>query len=234
MTNRLSDLTRFYGILGALTEQYGGLRMLDDCSGRMVWPDRGVYFFFEPSEIRRESGAGPRVVRVGTHALNAGSRSTLWTRISQHKGPAGSGGGNHRGSIFRLLVGTALNVDPRDSVQTWGQGNSAPSDVRLREIALEQQVSQIIRRMSIVCLAVDDEPGRQSLRGFVERNAIALLSNAEREPLDSPSDQWLGRRCDRDDVRVSGLWNQQHVRDECDPAFLDRFEQLVNGWGKNV
>ena len=52
--------------------------------------------------------AGFRVVRVGTHALKAGSKSTLWGRLSQHRGTARAGGGNHRGSIFRLLVGIAL------------------------------------------------------------------------------------------------------------------------------
>ena len=49
-----------------------------------------------------------RVVRIGTHALAAcGSRSTLRQRLGQHRGGA-SGRGNHRGSIFRLLVGQAL------------------------------------------------------------------------------------------------------------------------------
>jgi hypothetical protein len=48
------------------------------------------------------------IVRVGTHALETGSQTTLWKRLSQHRGQARSGSGNHRGSIFRLIVGTAL------------------------------------------------------------------------------------------------------------------------------
>ena len=73
-------------------------------------PRRGVYFFFEPGELR-EDGRTPRVVRVGTHAVSAGSRTTLWTRLRDHRGHVIGrhvGGGNHRASIFRRHVGSAL------------------------------------------------------------------------------------------------------------------------------
>jgi hypothetical protein len=46
-----------------------------DCTGRMDWPDRGVYFFREEGEILTDTGVGSRIVRVGTHALKDGSRS---------------------------------------------------------------------------------------------------------------------------------------------------------------
>jgi hypothetical protein len=65
----------------------------------------------EEGEERSHSGQGPRIVRVGTHALKGGSSTTLWKRLSQHKGQERSRRGNHRGSIFRLIVGTALNAD---------------------------------------------------------------------------------------------------------------------------
>jgi hypothetical protein len=68
-----------------------------------------VYFFFEPGEVRRDSGEDLRLVRVGTHGLAVGSKSTFRQRLGQHRGH-GSGGGNHRGSIFRLLVGQALTA----------------------------------------------------------------------------------------------------------------------------
>jgi hypothetical protein len=71
--NRHADHVRFYEILGSLEQALGGKRVLKDCDGRMVWPDRGVYFFFEPGETRSDAGSGPRVVRVGTHALKADS-----------------------------------------------------------------------------------------------------------------------------------------------------------------
>ncbi|MDD9982828.1 MAG: hypothetical protein OXU81_15965 [Gammaproteobacteria bacterium] len=105
---RLRDLARIYAILDRPEQGVGGARRLSSTDGRMDWPTRGVYFFFEPGEVRTDSGNGPRGVRVGTHALTARSRTTLWNRLSNHRGTAATGGGNHRGSIFRLLVGTAL------------------------------------------------------------------------------------------------------------------------------
>jgi hypothetical protein len=37
---------RFYDILDQLEAELGGKRRLSECSGRMVWPARGAYFFF--------------------------------------------------------------------------------------------------------------------------------------------------------------------------------------------
>ena len=105
--SRFADMQRLYGILYDLRKRLGG-HCLKECHGRTSWPQRGVYFFFEDGELRSTSGPGPRVVRVGTHAITEKSTTTLWARLSQHRGPARTGAGNHRGSIFRLLVGEAL------------------------------------------------------------------------------------------------------------------------------
>jgi hypothetical protein len=181
----------------------------------------------EGGEMRSDSGVGPRIVRVGTHALKAGSTTRLWTRLSQHRGQASNGGGNHRGSIFRLIVGSALTARDGRACATWGIGTSANSEIRSSEISLERQVSRYIGMMPFVWIDIDDEPGAESLRGYIERNAIALLSNYDKEPIDSPSADWLGHYCDREKVRKSGLWNSNHVDDKYDPKFLDRFEELV-------
>jgi hypothetical protein len=178
MTNgREQHLKNFYELLDDLEQSLGGARVLSQCDGRMGWPQRGVYFFREPGETRSYTGSGPRIVRVGTHALKTGSGTKLWTRLSQHRGHARSGGGNHRGSI-------------------------------------------------------NDDSGPDSLRGFVERNAIALLSNCGKEPLGSPSGNWLGRLCNRERVRTSGLWNQNHVDEQNDPEFLDTLARLIHEMGK--
>lgn len=99
---------------------------------------------------------------AGTHALSVGSRTKLWSRLSQHKGQA-NGGGNHRGSIFRLLVGTALINKNRLNFPTWGIGNTADRAVRTGEVDLERQVSQVICNMRFLWLAIEDEPGPNSL-----------------------------------------------------------------------
>ena len=226
---RLDDLVRFHSILDTLERKIGGRRLLADCHGRLAWPLRGVYFFMEQGETRTDTGGGLRIARVGTHALTARSRTTLWQRLSQHKGPQTSGGGNHRGSIFRLLVGSTLMTPEGMLCATWGVNNTASRKVRISEEAAEREVSRIIRAMPFVWLEVADPPGRDSLRGYVERHSIALLSNLGKPPLDPQSNEWRGRRCDRGKARVrdSGLWNQNHVDEVYDPAFLEVLGRLV-------
>ena len=227
MQERIKHLEAFYSTLDHLERKLGGARTLTECTGRTSWPRRGVYFFREAGEFRSDTGAGPRIVRVGTHALTSTSHTKLWTRLSQHRGEQTKGGGNHRGSIFRLLVGTALIARDGDESPTWGTGASAKREIREREIDLERRVSLVVGAMPFLWLSIDDDPGPDSARGYIERNAISLLSNHNRTPLDPPSKDWLGRYCNRERVRTSGLWNSNHVEERYDPAFLHRLEHLV-------
>lgn len=228
MDTRLEHLKKLYELTGFLEDAVGGARRLRDCDGRQGWPMRGVYFFMEDGEHRVESGSGPRIVRVGTHALKDGSKTRLWTRLSQHRGQRTSGGGNHRGSIFRLIVGTALIKRHEYDFPTWdNRQGSGTAEAKVAEFALEQEVSAMIGAMRFVWLPINDEPGPQSDRGYIERNAIALLSNYQKPALDPASPGWLGHDCDRPRIRASGLWNANHVDEAYDPAFLDRLEQLI-------
>ena len=158
-TSRLTHLSRFYEILATLEKKTGSAQKLADCSGRMNWPKRGVYFFFEDGEKRSDTGNGPRVVRVGTHALTLGSGTKLWTRLSQHRGQTKSGSGNHRGSIFRLIVGAALIKKLGLNSSTWGVGSSANKTIREGEVGLERKVSEIIGNMRFLWLVIEDDPG---------------------------------------------------------------------------
>ena len=226
----IEHLQRFYDCLENLENRIGSSRTLSACSSRMAWPERGVYFFMEPGETRSDSGRGLRIVRVGTHALKPGAKSTLWQRLAQHRGTA-AGGGNHRTSIFRLIVGTALLSHEGFVCPSWNDARVSPGERNeASERDVEQAVSTVIGRMPFLWLAVPDEPGPNSLRGFIERNAIALLSNRSRTPLDPPSPNWLGHHCDRRKVRTSGLWNSKHVDEPYDPAFLDAMERLVENF----
>ena len=175
---RRSDLDTFYALLDEVGGRIGGRRRLGDCHGRMSWPLRGVYYFFEPSEHRDVVSAQHRIVRVGTHALTSKSRTTLWKRLGQHRGTSDPRGGNHRGSIFRLLVGEALlNRDASITVESWGRGSSATSDLRALEREHEIRVSEHLSEMKLLFVDVPDDPGQDSARGIIERNSIALLSS---------------------------------------------------------
>jgi len=107
----------------------------------------------------------------------------------------------------------------------------ARTAVKEEELPLEQEVSRHIGAMRLLWLPIDDLPGPSSLRGVIERNSIALLSNYRREALDPPSPGWLGLYSDRERVVRSGLWNNNHVDEGYEPAFLDVLDDLIQHVG---
>jgi hypothetical protein len=72
------------------------------------------------------------------------------------------------------------------------RGNTADKNFRTAEAVLEERVSRVIGAMHFAWLAIDDDPGPTSMRGYIERNAIALLSNYGKTAIDPPSLGWLG------------------------------------------
>lgn len=228
-TQRVRDLDRLYALLAHLAEKMGGPRRLSECNGRNVWPDKGVYIFFEPSESRMTAPFEHRVVRVGTHSVSSGSRTTLWQRLRTHRGGEASGSGNHRGSIFRLHIGAALIKSRRleRAFASWGLGQTAPRQVRDAETELEFLVSSYIGAMSLLWLAIEDAAGPQSDRAYLERNLIALLAGPS-GPIDLPSSGWLGQYSNHESITRSGLWNINHTGLIYDPEVLNVLEQYVN------
>lgn len=223
-------LERFYAQLSRLRDAPGQGRPLRELPRQV--PERGVYFFLEPGEWRLASRSVPRVVRVGTHAVSAGSRSTLRGRLKQHLGTR-SGGGNHRGSIFRLHVGTALLNRDGSPLASWGRGSTLPSEVRADAVARaweeahERRVSAFIGEMPVYWVAISDEPGPLSDRAVIEKNAVALLSN-RCVPTDRASNAWLGQHSPRQEIRGSGLWNLNYVNAVCEPQFLEKLRSYID------
>ena len=215
--SRAEHLDRFYDLLDILEGKLGGARKLEHSDGQMTWPQRGVYFFMEDGEDRSNQKR-KRIVRVGTHAVSATSRTTLWTRLRQHRGNKNTGG-NHGASIFRRLVGTALIARDSLNCPSWGK-----KDHSCNQLFVEQQVSETIGKMPFLWLEVDD--GHEG-RGYIESNTIALLSNLGKPAIDPPSADWLGHHCQRPKVQKSGLWNQQKTDKSYSPSFLDDFARLV-------
>jgi len=223
MSRRQAHTDRLYDLLDALATASGGPRVLSGTTRPADWPTRGVYFFFEPGEVRADGR--PRVVRVGTHALTATSRTTLWTRLSQHRGHlAGSnpGGGNHRGSIFRLHVGAALITCGQVKglpLSAWLSPEPLPEH-RGAEGDCERAVSAYISQMPVLWLEVPSRADGTSDRGLVEATVIALLSRAA-GGVDRASAGWLGHHAPNQAIADSGLWNVRHVRDGYDPMVLE-------------
>jgi hypothetical protein len=232
LTSRLdktyTDLDRFYELVSRLEVGLSGKRRLGDCTGKLKWPKKGLYFFFEPKEHRRGWPIVQRIVRIGTHAVSSGSKSTLWQRLRVHKGTS-DGGGNHRSSIFRLYIGKAIMK--REHTEAlypfWGTGMSASREIRLAEKPLEKQVTKYLSNTHLLWIEVDDAASPLSDRAYIERNAIALLSNFG-DPFDPPSSNWLGNFSNNEYIRNSGLWNVQHVMEKYDPKFLDVFSEYID------
>lgn len=215
-----------YVLVGQMGSRFG-MRRLGDCSGRLAWPKRGVYFFLDPAEPSPVPYLPGRLVRVGTHALKVGSASTLWGRLAQHRGQ-GNGSGNHRGSIFRKHVGSSLIARGGLELTTWGVGSSASREARAAERGLEEHVTSYLADLLVTYVPILDEPGPDSLRGFIERNAIGVLSNGT-VPGFEASDRWLGRYAPSNAVRESGLWNVRHIGDPVEQPFWEALEALVHG-----
>ncbi|MBN1684699.1 MAG: hypothetical protein JW855_04630 [Gammaproteobacteria bacterium] len=218
---------KFYNLLSILKSHLGGYRKLGGCTGKMNWPDKGVYYFFNPNEKRR-GDEQLRVVRVGTHATIQNAQSTLWGRLIQHRGTLSgkyAGGGNHRGSVFRRHVGDALmNRDgwPEFVQHTWGVRSSAESEIRKAEHPYEQKVSDYLGDLFVLWLRVEGSESHK-MRSYIERNSISLLCLSE----DRPSESWLGNFSSSDVIRKSGLWNVNHVGESVDTDFLSVFSNYV-------
>ncbi|MGN6172151.1 MAG: hypothetical protein ACTHPS_04265 [Streptosporangiaceae bacterium] len=230
---RQAHLDEFYRLLGELADSEQGPRRLAGCTGRDRWPRYGVYFFFEDGQTRAD-GSG-RVVRVGTHALRPTDRTTLWGRLRQHRGRIGGrnpGGGNHRASIFRGHVGTALirrDHLPGGLLESWASTHPQSSWAKAED-QLERAVSLHIGSMPFLWLAVPNRPDGSSDRAFIECNSIALLSCTTGGP-DKPSSSWLGGHATSSKVCRSGLWNSNPVDEHYEPAFLDLLASLTkNTW----
>jgi hypothetical protein len=84
--------------------------------------------------------------------------------------------------------------------------------------------------MPFLWIGIEDEPGPNSHRGWIERNAIALLSsyNFPKEPIDPPSDKWLGLWAASKEIQRSGLWNVNHITEGYQPKFLDLLQTHVS------
>ncbi len=208
IARRIRDLRKLYALIEEARLR-GDTFRLGDLSQKKL-PLRGVYIFLDPSE-RNFIDDGPRIVRVGTHAVSSGSKSTLKARLRNHLGTL-EGSGSNRGSIFRLHVGRAMLVSDGQEHQlpSWGMGQDAPQHTRDTEQLHELRVSSYLKSLEVFVIPIDDPPSKDSMRAAVESQLIALCSE-NLEPIDKPSLSWLGHSSPMESIVYSGLWNLRDV-----------------------
>ena len=180
----------------------------------------GLYFFYERGEQSRHAPQG-RVVRIGNHPR---VQDRLFARLGEHYGASGK-----NGSVFRRYLGGALlrRQDPDHPClrPAPGRGHWEQQDARPCPSCapVELQVSELLRDVfTFQCIRIDDMDERNEF----ERWLIATLAAC---PDCGPSPGWLGNYAYPQPVRLSGLWNVQHVggRPGTDGQ-LSRFEHLAN------
>ena len=176
-------------------------------------PLNGIYFFFEDGESYEKDGVKlERIVRVGTHREQGNFRRRIWYHYN----------GNKNGSVFRKHLGGALIArdDPSDKRLSQWLAQDTPTYPEIEEL-----VSRILRnRFHFRYVMVDDPDERLRL----EECLIATLAGCQSC---KPSSNWLGRYAKDEKIRLSGLWNSQHVDSMLpsrDSDWFSRFCQLLD------
>jgi len=222
---RRAAIARSYGMFAHLAKGIG-LHPLRDILTEQL-PKQGVYFFFDDDEPTKFSTTVPRLVRVGTHGVSAGSVATLRNRLRTHLGTR-AGAGNHRASVFRLHVGRA--IIERDRLQqrypNWGKGQSASKNITELEAPLESMVSDYIGNLRVLFIPVLDTAGTGSMRATIERQFISMFTEGVCA-IEESSLRWLGRFSDKLSIKHSGLWNVRDVGSEYDLKFIPLLDGLL-------
>jgi len=222
---RRTAIARSYAMFAHLAKSMGLHPLREILSEEL--PKQGVYFFFDNGEPTKFSTIVPRLVRVGTHGVSAGSVATLRNRLRTHLGTR-SGAGNHRASVFRLHVGRA--IIERDRLQqfypNWGKGQSASRDIAQLEAPLESKVSEYIGNLRVLFIPVLDTAGVGSMRATIERQFISMFTESLCA-IEESSPSWLGRFSDKPSIRDSGLWNVRDVGSEYDLKFIPLLDGLL-------
>ena len=222
ITDRQYSIDEFYRLLDMVIIKFPR-QSLSNLSS-MHLPEKGVYFFFENGETRDDKVMN-RVVRIGTHAALAKSKATLYDRLHNHKG-SNDLTGNHRGSVFRKLIGFSLINRDNLEFNYWGDKSKiGDRPTGYSEKPVEIKVSEYLNSMTFTVLEVPGDSSKDNDRALIEENAIALLSNYEKIRIDKCSSNWLGLYSKDKKVMSSGLWNSKHVNQiNLDVRFFKTFQ----------
>ena len=218
------EIVKLNNILIGGNNQGRRLSELSEFSKKL--PHRGIYIFIDENEKSKFNSFG-RIVRVGTHAVSMGAKSSLNNRLRTHRGSEDKRG-SHRSSIFRLHVGNALKKKHPNKWKTpnWGVGSTAEKSIREKEQSLEMSVSKYIGELRFLWLNIPDEAGPKSDRAFIERQLIGILSsyNILKNRNFRP---WLGLKSTDHRISLSGLWNLNHLYCKPHKDFVDVYKKYV-------
>lgn len=218
--DRQKRVDEFYELLSTAQKKFR-MRLLEDLNRNIKLPTHGVYFFFD--ENQRRINGELRVIRIGTHAARINSKATLYRRLRQHQGTIKNKLGNHRLSVFRELVGLSLMETSGIVINSWGQKKNKTG----LEVDIEREVTSYLSKQLFMVVEVPGESFKDNDRAFIEKNAIGLLSNYQREEIDPVNSLWLGKSSGIYKVSQSGLWNSDHVDFKDLNNFLPRLQRYV-------
>lgn len=176
-----------------------------------ILPENGVYFFYEEGEkIQVDPQVKNRIVRVGTHR----EQGRFPSRVFNHFG------GNKNSSVFRKHLGGVIirKKNPNDpSLKQW-----LKQDTRTFRDVEDEVEKELQEHFSFRCIRVDNRNERLEL----EERLIATLAKSPCRP----SPNWLGHFAVSDKIRMSGMWNEQHVDStkRIQPEHLSKLEELVS------
>ncbi|MCM8829920.1 MAG: hypothetical protein NC824_02860 [Candidatus Omnitrophica bacterium] len=208
-------------------------------------PENGIYFFYENSEILGPNGDRLRIVRIGTH-----KQGNFRSRIKEHYLLDESKMDFNKDvpkpsdrSIFRKNIGRALlNRDEDDYLQVWEIDFTERKNREFlahtrdidKEKRIELEITRILREhFSFRFVIVDTQEERMGSKGL-ESSLIGTVANCE---LFKPSDNWLGKYSPKGQIRKSGLWLVQHLKNgpinENDREFILNAIKRTKEWITN-
>jgi len=163
-------------------------------------PKNGIYIVFEKGEKAHNTD---RIVRIGTHT----GQNNLPVRLKEHFYNE-----NKNRSIFRKNIGRAfiqndkyLEIWNKDFIPKKNREQYANKINPKKQADIEQQVSDYIRKnISFVILPVENEKQRLALEAKII-GTVSLCKEC------FPSKKWLGLSSSKKNIRLSGLWQKQHL-----------------------
>ena len=154
-----------------MVEAVGRLAARWAAEGRPTF-DIGIFL----SRSRRGTAPTPGTVR--------GSCASALTRSGQEpprkfdalvsaQGSGGSGGGNHRGTIFRLLVGAAVIGRDQHDLPTWGDKKKSRKDVKISSTLWNARSAAPSGVCRFSGLTFETKPVPTVCAATIEKNSIA-------------------------------------------------------------